>query len=373
MSLSGTITTYPLPDLLQWLAMTRKTGIVSLVSGEITVTLVFRDGILLTASSSDASRRLGQYLLAQGLITEPQLAEVLDLQAGDMDGQRLGQILTEREFLSEDDISGALRDGTREIVYDLFLLEEAMFHFSPEIQPPEGSILVELNIRVDSLIMEGARRLDEWQRFREVLPSDGTRIRRTSSAPPSPGAPELWGVLLWLLQRPHSVGELIVASRRSAFEVYEALYAMHGKRIIEASETSGEVREATIDELSPSDLEAEIQRFVDGRSFDRALARIAQLREQALENEWLSDLAVLVAEEEVRFLKGEFPSDATPALAVGLDQLQRLEMNPKDAFLLSRLGESMDIRTLCMILPMTELEVLRAMFALCEKGVIRIS
>ena len=191
MSFSGIISTYPTPDLLQWLSHSRKTGTISFVSGEHKTSLIFRDGLLVTASSSDASRRLGQFLLARELITEAQLAEVLELQAAGGAGTRLGQILTERGYLTEEQIAAALTDSVREIVYDLFLLDEASFHFDPEDAPPASAIAVPLDLRVEPLLLEGAQRLGEWNRYRQVVPSDRAWVMLVPDPVMQPGLSRL--------------------------------------------------------------------------------------------------------------------------------------------------------------------------------------
>ena len=66
-------------------------------------------------------------LLHYGKITEQQLREAMETHRES--GDRLGNVLSARGFVSQADIMYVLRTRTLEIIYDLFIWEEADFEF----------------------------------------------------------------------------------------------------------------------------------------------------------------------------------------------------------------------------------------------------
>src|SRR5436853_1537905 len=92
-------------------------------------------------------------------------------------GDRLGNILSARGFVSQADIMYVLRTRTLEIIYDLFIWEEADFEFFDGEPLPADQIRI--NVDATSVIMDGIYRIDEWARYRAVIPSDRTRFELT--------------------------------------------------------------------------------------------------------------------------------------------------------------------------------------------------
>ena len=80
MSLSGTLSTMALGDLLQWVEQGRKSGTL-VVQGERYVKRIFtRDGRIIASASNDPNDHLGHFLLRLGLISEPDLKRALEVQ-----------------------------------------------------------------------------------------------------------------------------------------------------------------------------------------------------------------------------------------------------------------------------------------------------
>ena len=87
-------------------------------------------------------------------------------------GDRLGNILSAQGIVSAADVVYALRMRTLDIIYDLFLWEEATFEFFDGEPLPGDTIRIQ--VEAQSVIMEGIYRIDEWSRYRVVIPSDRT-------------------------------------------------------------------------------------------------------------------------------------------------------------------------------------------------------
>jgi hypothetical protein len=84
-------------------------------------------------------------------------------------GTMLGELLVIIGRLTREDVSYILQVKTEETIYELFLREAGDFQFLENILPENK--LQPLALSVDMLILEGARRRDEWTRMRGALPS----------------------------------------------------------------------------------------------------------------------------------------------------------------------------------------------------------
>src|SRR5262245_55956659 len=152
--LRGQLTQLPLPDILEYLRLSRSTGILSLVAGGARKALYVRDGRVVFASSNLPNDRLGELLIRDGKITvEEYEASIRALSKG----KRQGKVLVEMGALTPKDLWEGVQLQVKEIVYSIFPWEEGTFHFEETTLPEKERITVDLDI-VD-LILVGLRRV----------------------------------------------------------------------------------------------------------------------------------------------------------------------------------------------------------------------
>src|SRR5512139_258016 len=168
MSLSGRLNTMDLPEVLQWVTIGRKTGSLSFVKEKSKVHLYLKEGKIISSASNDPTKQLGQFLLFQGKVTEPQLKRAFEIHL--QTRVILGKILVQENLVSTEDIQKALITRTEEVIYDLFLWEDGYFHFSPADYSLDELILIK--IEINALLFEGVRRKDEWGRIRSIFPNN---------------------------------------------------------------------------------------------------------------------------------------------------------------------------------------------------------
>ncbi|MBN2431678.1 MAG: DUF4388 domain-containing protein [Acidobacteria bacterium] len=374
MSLSGNIGTFPLAELLQWFSLTRKSGILTIATRTDSVHLFIDGGILVSADSDAAVRRLGQYLLSRGFITEEQLKRALDSQEKSGKRKLLGNILREHGVLNDRILEQALRQRSEEIVYDLFLLEDGQFAFQQDADFPITALIAELNLSLNQLVLEGMRRLDEWREFRSIFPSDAVRVKLLRpDRIPADRDDTLPGKLVQLLYQERTIGELVMATRRSPYQVYHALYEMVQKKLVEVVAAAAVMDDPPAAE--PLDLRREEQclhRLVKEHRFSEAWTRLEEIRQRIVDPAWCQGRAQWLEEKETGFLYQELPRNSVPRLQLTLAEVRQLDLNPKEGYIISRLKEDMDVRTLCQIMPLSELDLLRVLSTLSKKGVIRL-
>jgi hypothetical protein len=181
MALEGTIRDFGLADILQLIGIQRKTGILTLDDGEDQVTVKFRDGNVVGADTRKRSVEdlLGAVLVSTGRISEGQLQAALRTQKNTL--QRLGHILVKNQLISEEDLIDALRTQTLQIVYRLFRWRDGRYSFRTvdDLEYDERHFVP---INAETILMEGARMVDEWPIIERRIRSDRMVLRKTAAA-----------------------------------------------------------------------------------------------------------------------------------------------------------------------------------------------
>jgi tetratricopeptide (TPR) repeat protein len=225
MAIKGSLKEASLPDVLQLLAMGKKTGCLSVTHRNNFGSIYFDKGRICYAAIVNRRDRLGDILLKSGAITPAQLQEAIDAQEKQRD-RRLGEILVGLGIISRDDLHKQIRLQIEEAVYFLFTWTQGTFNFEADIRPEEQDFLVMIN--PESLLLEGARRVDEWSLIEKKVPSfdivfDVDLLRLEAS-----GAKltQEQTVLLPLINARRDVLQLIEDSGLVEFQVGKALYGL---------------------------------------------------------------------------------------------------------------------------------------------------
>lgn len=168
MAIRGSLKEASLPDVLQLLAMGKKSGCLSVTHRNNFGSIFFDSGKICYASIVNRRDRLGDILVKSGLLTQAHLDEAVGMQAKAR-GQRLGELLVEKQMITRENLHAQIRIQIEEAVYFLFTWAEGTFNFESDIRPEEQDFLVSIN--PESLLLEGARRVDEWSLIEKKVPS----------------------------------------------------------------------------------------------------------------------------------------------------------------------------------------------------------
>jgi tetratricopeptide (TPR) repeat protein len=168
MAIKGSLREASLPDVLQLLAMGKKTGCLSVADKSNFGYIFFDNGHITYASIVNRRDRLGDVLVKNGLITNDQLEAAIELQSRQRD-KRLGELLVEMEVLSRAELERYMRVQIKEAVYYLFTWTSGTFSFESDVRPDTQDFTV--HISPESLLLEGARRVDEWSLIEKKIPS----------------------------------------------------------------------------------------------------------------------------------------------------------------------------------------------------------
>ncbi|MGD1147234.1 MAG: DUF4388 domain-containing protein [Thermoanaerobaculaceae bacterium] len=172
MALEGTLRDFSLSDIFQLIGLQRKTGVLTLRSPEDVVTVSFLDGKVVGADSLNKrlEDRLGQVLLKTATVTKDELDSALKKQMETL--ERLGHILIESAVVSRDELKRAFEQQILQIIFRVFRWQDGDYHFSQETSVDYDAELV-TPLGSESILMEGARMLDEWPIIEKRIPYRG--------------------------------------------------------------------------------------------------------------------------------------------------------------------------------------------------------
>ena len=225
MAIEGSLQDVGLADICQLLAMGRKTGCLTMTDRSNFGYIYFDGGRVTYSSVLNRPDRLGELLVRNGVITRGQLSEAMEAQAHHR-GERLGEILVKQGALSQAELQRFISLQIEEAVYHLFTWSQGSFHFDPEQRPDEGHFLVSLP--AESLLLEGARRVDEWSLVERKIPSFDLvfQVMRDPGADKEVELTHQQKKILPLIDGERTVEDIVTESGMVEFDVGKALYAL---------------------------------------------------------------------------------------------------------------------------------------------------
>ncbi len=225
MAIEGQLQDVGLADICQLLSMGRKTGCLTVTDRANFGYIYFDEGRVVHSTVLNRPDRLGELLVRNNVITREALSAAMEQQAHHP-GKRLGQLLVERGSLTEEQLNRFITIQIEEAVYHLFTWERGSFHFDADQQPEqEGLPLVSIN--TESLLLEGARRVDEWSQIEKKIPSgDLIFVLERDPAAAAMELTEQHRKVLPLLDGERTVDRVVFESGLVEFEVVKALYEL---------------------------------------------------------------------------------------------------------------------------------------------------
>jgi hypothetical protein len=375
MGIRGTLNTMSVSDLLQFLASGRKTGTLKLGRGTIVKHIYLENGVIVGSSSNDPKEYLGQVLLHYGKIDEAQLQTAMEIQR--QSGGKLGVILSSRGFVSQPDVIEVLRTRTLEIIYDLFIWEEAHFEFFDRDPLPHD--LIRIQVEVTSVVMDGIYRIDEWARYRTVIPSERTFFELTPGWTQSLNANQETRQVLYHVEKRLTAAEICYNMHTSLFHACALLFDLVSEGIIKVAGEAPAPVEVPAD-LSALNLPRTVPELlklaraeIKENNTENALAIIHSALEQEAEN---ADAQRLREEAEKKFIaqiyQGSLSRRALPRILVAPEQLEHERLGPQEGFVLSRINGESDIESILSVCPFREADSLRMIKKLLDGGIIGI-
>ena len=225
MAIKGSLKEASLADVCQLLALGLKTGCLSVTDRSNFGQIYFDEGRVIYARIVNRRDRLGDLMVRDGLISHDQLEQVIEMQRERPD-RRLGELLVESGFISPSALELYIKVQIEEAIYYLFTWTRGSFYFEADEKPDAGEVLVSIN--PESLLLEGARRVDEWSLIEKKIPSLDL-IFKVDTARALAAESELTDMqksLLPQLDGSRSVREIVDQTGFVEFEVGKAIYGL---------------------------------------------------------------------------------------------------------------------------------------------------
>jgi hypothetical protein len=250
-------------------------------------------------------------LVKTGRITESQLQEALRVQRSTL--RQLGHVLVESRFLQKEDLSSALKLQIDQMLYRLFRWTAGEYNFSQEEKVEYDRDLV-VPMSAESILMEGARILDEWPMVEKGIHSFSTvfrhaevEIAKSGAAAARDAREEAAGAVTLspteqqvynLVDGRRTVQDVVDRSMLSEFETCRTLYELINRQILEevrmAAPARGPApaaprkRSAATPPLLAGVMTLLLVLLTGGAILFRALPWLGQLRIETSPARWLS-------------------------------------------------------------------------------------
>lgn len=236
MAIKGNLRDVGLNQLLNLIHLARKTGALTVQSDVArggAARLYFKEGKLIHAVRDGQETRLTDMLVQVGKLNPDQVKAVQARIKVDTD-KEAGLLLMQSGILNRDDIVQGVKSYLLETVYHLFTWSGGAFRFDPHLLPPEERITVAISL--DHLIVEGGRRVQEWERLREQLPDLDVPLRFAAHADPSLRHISLsvdqWKVIPFINSR-NTIRQIASFLKMDEFQIRRIVYGLQSAGLVE--------------------------------------------------------------------------------------------------------------------------------------------
>ncbi|MCU0636083.1 MAG: DUF4388 domain-containing protein [Gemmatimonadaceae bacterium] len=226
MAIRGSLAEASLGDVLQLLALGNKTGALTVAGEGMLGTVYFDQGRVAHATIVNHRARFAERVVRDGVASSAEIQALQALDRAPMDELALAQALASGDRAREPRLKEALRAAVESAVYALFTWSRGTFSFEPDVRPDSGAPWFAMN--AESLLLEGARRLDEWSLVARRVPSFDLVFELDEARLAASGAPlsmEQMAVARHL-DGTNDVQAVIDRSGLPEFDVGQALYAL---------------------------------------------------------------------------------------------------------------------------------------------------
>jgi tetratricopeptide (TPR) repeat protein len=265
--------------------------------------------------------------------------------------------LVQENLVSQTDVEAALKTRTAEVIYDLFLWEDGYFHFSAGGYNLDQ--LIQIKLDLNALLFEGIRRKDEWVRIRTVFPNNNVMVSlrpgvdlKTLSLTP------LQKKLAYFLTLKKLISEIILELHGSDFLVNFELFQLYEIGIVDVQEMVA----LPVEEASPVKLFNKGLELMQSQNYREAIGVFQEVLRLDPQNTWASDQidrAELSLCQE--YYRSVVPPAKIPYFLVPESSLSRYQFTHEEGFIASRINGTWNIKSIVMLSPLREIEILQAL------------
>jgi hypothetical protein len=242
MALKGNLRDFTITQLLNLVNLAQKTGTLVVQGANQTAKATFREGKLAYAEISNEDNGLGAILHKARIITTAQF-NTINKRAANMSDKELGLLLVNSGYVSQQDIILSMQNHFLDILQRLFSWVEGLFYFNAGEPPPQDRIPIRMDL--ENIIIEGSRRLREWEQLQDELPNLDLALKFTDR----PGVNlqklnmsiEEWRVVSYINPK-NSIKQIGKATKMSDLEIRRVVYSLLQAGLVELVRAEGAAR-----------------------------------------------------------------------------------------------------------------------------------
>jgi hypothetical protein len=239
MALKGNLRDFSTTQLLNLIHLARKTGALTIQVSSGVSTMFFREGKLIYATASGRDGHLASVLARAGKLTDEQ-AQVVRSRSQTQSDKELGMLLISAGHVTQPDVVSSVRSDMLETVYGLFTWSDGLFHFEPNQLPSDDAITVPIDL--ENIILEGSRRLREWERLQDELPDLNVALKFTDRPQAQLRNINLnvdeWRVISYINPR-NSIRQIAQRIGMDDFQIRRIIYGLLQAGLVEIIEPEG--------------------------------------------------------------------------------------------------------------------------------------
>jgi hypothetical protein len=168
MALKGNLRDFSVTQLLNLVNVAQKTGTLVVERSQEQIFVSFREGKLSFARNGSDAAGLTMVLYHAKKLSAAQVRAINE-RSGGMSDKELGLLLINSNYISQQEILSSLQAYYLSMVNRLFTWSEGLFHFDSDLLPPKDRITVRISL--ENLIIEGTRKMREWEQLQGEIPS----------------------------------------------------------------------------------------------------------------------------------------------------------------------------------------------------------
>jgi Domain of unknown function (DUF4388) len=230
--LEGDLREFPLAEILQFVSLGSRTGVLDIIRRDRVYGIVFTAGSI-TGLSADGWT-LGQELRDSGLLPPDKLSSLLASNGGT---QELQNAVLAGGYMTDEEWDAFVNRQIERLLYALFDARDGKFRFRQQAIVTHG--LLPVRVTADRAVLEGTRWSETWARAGELIPSRQSRFEHSRKAPSSGVkiTPTQWRVFV-SCSEPGNLMQLAARSILSEVEVIESLNSLIHAGVIQRAEES---------------------------------------------------------------------------------------------------------------------------------------
>lgn len=248
MALKGNLKDFGITQLLNLINLARKTGTLYLEGGQNKAYLCFREGALVYATVDGQELALLPLLQQSGKLTAEQ-ARVIAAHAAGKPDRDVAMMLIQSGHIQQQEVVQSVRQHILHLVYRVFSWNTGTFRFEPAELPIQGKLVT--SIALENVIMEGSRRLKEWERLQDELPSLEVALKFAEK----PNTPlrdvnltvEEWRVISFVNPR-NTIQQIAQYNSMSEFQIRKIVYGLLQAGLVEMIRPPRQVTDASVGE-----------------------------------------------------------------------------------------------------------------------------